>query len=209
VVAEREQHAVAARAAKAGVRVADRVAADVPHVHVSRRECGARLDVQVRLLLEQRSGLERLARAPGGLPARLNRRRLIACGSPLGHLSRIAKAVGAGAPLLCSGALGCPPPHAPEGALPTPLRPRSVRGLFVRRPCENSTMELEIGRGKKGRQAYSFDDIAIVPSRRTRDPDDIDMSWKLGPYQFELPMIAAALDGVCSPRTAGSIAAVR
>jgi IMP dehydrogenase len=66
-------------------------------------------------------------------------------------------------------------------------------------------MELEIGRGKKGRQAYGFDDIAIVPSRRTRDPDDIDISWKLGPYQFELPMMAAAMDGVCSPRTAGII----
>jgi len=66
-------------------------------------------------------------------------------------------------------------------------------------------MELEIGRGKKGRQAYSFDDIAIVPSRRTRDPDDIDISWKLGPYQFELPMMAAAMDGVSSPRTAGII----
>ena len=66
-------------------------------------------------------------------------------------------------------------------------------------------MEIEIGRGKKGRQAYGFDDIAIVPSRRTRDPDDIDISWKLGPYQFELPMLAAAMDGVCSPRTAGII----
>jgi IMP dehydrogenase len=66
-------------------------------------------------------------------------------------------------------------------------------------------MEVEIGRGKKGRQAYGFDDIAIVPSRRTRDPDDIDISWKLGPYQFELPMMAAAMDGVCSPRTAGII----
>ena len=57
-------------------------------------------------------------------------------------------------------------------------------------------MEVEIGRGKKARQAYGFDDIAIVPSRRTRDPDDIDISWKLGPYQFELPMLAAAMDGV-------------
>src|SRR6516164_2175434 len=66
-------------------------------------------------------------------------------------------------------------------------------------------MEIEIGRGKKGRRAYGFDDIAIVPSRRTRDPDDIDISWKLGPYQFELPLLAAAMDGVCSPRTAGII----
>src|SRR5437879_2864339 len=66
-------------------------------------------------------------------------------------------------------------------------------------------MEVEIGRGKKGRQAYGFDDIAIVPSRRTRDPDDIDISWKLGPYQFELPMLAAAMDGVVSPHTAAIV----
>src|ERR1700738_3362356 len=66
-------------------------------------------------------------------------------------------------------------------------------------------MEVEIGRGKKARQAYGFDDIAIVPSRRTRDPDDIDISWKLGPYQFELPLLASAMDGVVSPRTAGVI----
>ena len=64
-------------------------------------------------------------------------------------------------------------------------------------------MEVEIGRGKKGRRAYGFDDIAIVPSRRTRDPDDIDVTWTLGPYRFELPVLAAAMDGVTSPRTAG------
>src|SRR5436309_2539326 len=66
-------------------------------------------------------------------------------------------------------------------------------------------MEVEIGRGKKARRAYGFDDIAIVPSRRTRDPDDIDISWKLGPYQFELPLLASAMDGVVSPTTAGII----
>ncbi|CAB4340583.1 unannotated protein [freshwater metagenome] len=63
-------------------------------------------------------------------------------------------------------------------------------------------MEIEIGRGKKARRAYGFDDIAIVPSRRTRDPDDVDISWKLGPYRFELPLLASAMDGVVSPRTA-------
>ena len=66
-------------------------------------------------------------------------------------------------------------------------------------------MEVEIGRGKKGRRAYGFDDIAIVPSRRTRDPDDIDITWTLGPYRFELPLLAAAMDGVVSPRVAGII----
>jgi IMP dehydrogenase len=64
-------------------------------------------------------------------------------------------------------------------------------------------MEVEIGRGKKGRRAYGFDDIAIVPSRRTRDPDDIDITWTLGDYRFELPLVASAMDGVVSPRTAG------
>ena len=43
-------------------------------------------------------------------------------------------------------------------------------------------MEIEIGRGKKARRAYGFDDIAIVPSRRTRDADDVDIAWTLGPY---------------------------
>ena len=66
-------------------------------------------------------------------------------------------------------------------------------------------MEVEIGRGKKGRRAYGFDDIAIVPSRRTRDPDDIDITWTLGPYRFELPLLASAMDGVVSPETAGII----
>jgi len=66
-------------------------------------------------------------------------------------------------------------------------------------------MEVEIGRGKKGRRAYGFDDIAIVPSRRTRDPDDIDITWTLGPYRFELPLLASAMDGVVSPQTAAIV----
>src|ERR687883_946630 len=66
-------------------------------------------------------------------------------------------------------------------------------------------MEIEIGRGKKARRAYGFDDIAIVPSRRTRDPDDVDISWTLGPYRFELPLLASAMDGVVSPEPAGII----
>src|ERR671926_50867 len=64
-------------------------------------------------------------------------------------------------------------------------------------------MEVEIGRGKKGRRAYGFDDIAIVPSRRTRDPDDIDITSMIGPYRLELPLLASAMDGVVSPATAG------
>src|SRR5919199_2817921 len=66
-------------------------------------------------------------------------------------------------------------------------------------------MEVEIGRGKKARRAYGFDEIAIVPARRTRDPDDVDISWTLGNYRFELPLLASAMDGVVSPETAGII----
>jgi len=63
-------------------------------------------------------------------------------------------------------------------------------------------VEIEIGRGKKARQAYGFDDIAIVPSRRTRDPQDVDIGWKLGPHLLELPLLASAMDGVVSPQVA-------
>ena len=63
-------------------------------------------------------------------------------------------------------------------------------------------MEIEIGIGKSGRRAYGFDDIAIVPSRRTRDPDDVDITWEIDAFKFELPLIASAMDGVVSPRSA-------
>ena len=63
-------------------------------------------------------------------------------------------------------------------------------------------MEIEIGIGKSGRRAYGFDDIAIVPSRRTRDPEDVDISWDLDAFSFDLPFMASAMDGVVSPATA-------
>lgn len=62
--------------------------------------------------------------------------------------------------------------------------------------------EIEIGIGKSGRRAYGFDDIAIVPSRRTRDPEDVDVSWEIDAYQFDIPLMASAMDGVVSPATA-------
>jgi IMP dehydrogenase len=62
--------------------------------------------------------------------------------------------------------------------------------------------EIEIGRAKRGRRAYSFDDIAIVPSRRTRDPEEVSTAWQIDAYRFELPIIAAPMDSVMSPETA-------
>ena len=62
--------------------------------------------------------------------------------------------------------------------------------------------EIEIGRAKRARRVYSFDDVAIVPSRRTRDPEDVSISWKIDAFEFELPFIAAPMDSVMSPETA-------
>ena len=62
--------------------------------------------------------------------------------------------------------------------------------------------EVEIGIYKSARQAYGFDDIAIVPSRRARDPEDVDISWQIDAYKFEIPVLGSAMDGAISPLTA-------
>jgi IMP dehydrogenase len=62
--------------------------------------------------------------------------------------------------------------------------------------------DVEIGIGKTGRRAYGFDDIAIVPSRRTRDPEDVDTSWEIDAFRFEVPILASPTDSVVSPATA-------
>ena len=62
--------------------------------------------------------------------------------------------------------------------------------------------DIEIAPGKRARQAYSFDDIAIVPSRRTRDPKDVSTQWQIDAYKFAIPMLAAPMDSVVSPQTA-------
>ena len=63
-------------------------------------------------------------------------------------------------------------------------------------------VEIEIGIAKSGRRAWGFDDIAIVPSRRTRDPNDVDLSWEIDAFTFDLPMMASAMDSAVSPSTA-------
>ncbi|QTX05440.1 GuaB3 family IMP dehydrogenase-related protein [Agromyces archimandritae] len=64
------------------------------------------------------------------------------------------------------------------------------------------SQEIEIGRSKSGRRVYAFDDVAIVPSRRTRDPEDVSVSWSIDAYQFDIPFLAAPMDSVVSPQTA-------
>ena len=62
--------------------------------------------------------------------------------------------------------------------------------------------QVEIGRGKSGRRAYALDEIGIVPSRRTRDPEEVSIAWQIDAYRFELPLMVAPMDSVVSPRTA-------
>jgi IMP dehydrogenase len=66
-------------------------------------------------------------------------------------------------------------------------------------------MDIELGRGKTARRAYGLDEIAIVPSRRTRDPEDVDISWSLGNLNLDLPCLASALDAAVDPTTAAII----
>jgi IMP dehydrogenase len=62
-------------------------------------------------------------------------------------------------------------------------------------------MDIEIGSAKRGRRGYSFDDLAIVPSRRTRDPEEVSVAWQIDAYRFEIPVVAAPMDSVMSPAT--------
>lgn len=65
--------------------------------------------------------------------------------------------------------------------------------------------DIEIAPGKRARTAYSFDDIAIVPSRRTRAPEMVSTAWQIDAYKFEIPLLAAPMDSVVSPDTAIAI----
>jgi IMP dehydrogenase len=65
--------------------------------------------------------------------------------------------------------------------------------------------EIEIGRAKRARRAYSFDDVAIVPSRRTRDPEEVSVDWQIDAYRFELPVLAAPMDSIMSPASAAAL----
>ncbi|HWH25259.1 MAG TPA: GuaB3 family IMP dehydrogenase-related protein [Pseudolysinimonas sp.] len=65
--------------------------------------------------------------------------------------------------------------------------------------------DIEIGRAKRARRAYAFDDIAIVPSRRTRDPHDVSVNWTIDAFTFDIPVLAAPMDSVVSPATAIAI----
>jgi IMP dehydrogenase len=69
-----------------------------------------------------------------------------------------------------------------------------IEGAFVRDV-------VEIGLGKSARRGYHLDDVAIVPSRRTRDVDDVSTAWQLDAYQFKIPCVAHPSDATMSPDT--------
>ena len=71
--------------------------------------------------------------------------------------------------------------------------------------AEEEMVDIEISEGKRARTAYSFDDISIVPSRRTREPQDVSLAWQIDAYKFDLPLLAAPMDSVVSPETAIAI----
>jgi IMP dehydrogenase len=54
---------------------------------------------------------------------------------------------------------------------------------------------LPLGRGKRARRAYGFDEVALVPGRVTINPEEIDISTTLGGHRLELPILASAMDG--------------
>jgi IMP dehydrogenase len=64
---------------------------------------------------------------------------------------------------------------------------------------------VEIGRGKTGRRAYPLDEIGIVPSRRTRDPEEVSVAWQIDAYRFEMPLVASPMDSVVSPAFAAQL----
>ncbi|HJF14944.1 MAG TPA: GuaB3 family IMP dehydrogenase-related protein [Enteractinococcus helveticum] len=64
------------------------------------------------------------------------------------------------------------------------------------------TYQVEIGRGKRGRHARPLDAVSIVPTRRTRDPEDVSLDWQIDAFKFSMPVIGAPMDSVMSPATA-------
>lgn len=62
--------------------------------------------------------------------------------------------------------------------------------------------ELPIGLAKNARRAWALDDVAVVPSRRTRSPQDVSLEWQIDAYKFDMPVIGAPMDSVMSPASA-------
>ncbi len=67
--------------------------------------------------------------------------------------------------------------------------------------------DIEIGMGKSARRGYGLDEVSIVPSRRTREPERVELSWEVDAFRFGAPILAAPSDAVSSPASAATLAA--
>ena len=63
-------------------------------------------------------------------------------------------------------------------------------------------MGMWVGKGRKARRCYGFDEIALVPGNITINPNDVDVSWSIRNQKFSIPIIAAAMDGVVNTKFA-------
>ncbi|MCD4734349.1 IMP dehydrogenase, partial [bacterium] len=57
-------------------------------------------------------------------------------------------------------------------------------------------MGKDIGVGRKARQCFGFDDVALVPGSLTINPEEVDTTWEIGGRKFSVPIVASAMDGV-------------
>src|SRR3954470_22606484 len=64
---------------------------------------------------------------------------------------------------------------------------------------------VEIGLGRSARRGYQLSDVGIVPSRRTRDVDQVSLTWQIDAYRFEIPLVAQPSDATMSPATIGEV----
>ena len=64
---------------------------------------------------------------------------------------------------------------------------------------------VEIGLGRSARRAYHLDEIALVPTRRTRGSAVVSTVWQIDAHTFNLPLVAAPSDAVVSPESAVEI----
>jgi IMP dehydrogenase len=61
---------------------------------------------------------------------------------------------------------------------------------------QEDTMGIWVGKGRKARRSYGFDEVALVPGPLTINPNDVDTSCEIGGIKFEIPIMASSMDGV-------------
>ncbi|WP_409328784.1 GuaB3 family IMP dehydrogenase-related protein [Trujillonella humicola] len=64
---------------------------------------------------------------------------------------------------------------------------------------------VEIGLNRFARRGYDLDEVSIVPSRRTRDMDDVSTAWQIDAFRFDIPLVTSPSDAVVSPATAVAV----